>query len=191
MAAELEGRRIAILATDGVEQVELTRPREALAAAGAEVHVISPKGGRGTSIRGWDHREWGEDIDVDVALVEARADAYDALLLPGGTMSPDQLRMEPDAVAFVRAFFEAHKPVAAICHGPWMLVEAGVVEGRKLTSWPSIRTDLVNAGAEWVDQEVVVDQGLVTSRGPDDLEAFCREMIEEFAEGPHAGQRAA
>lgn len=191
MAEELRGRKVAILATDGFELVELTSPREALEAAGAEVHVVSPKHGSGATIRGWQRGQWGDSVDVDVPLSEADVDAYDALVLPGGPINPDRLRLEPEAVRFVRAFFEGHKPVAAICHGPWMLVEADVVRGRRLTSYPSIRTDLRNAGAEWVDQEVVVDQGLVTSRRPADLGAFNREMIEEFAEGRHAGQRAA
>lgn len=191
MAGELSGRTIAILATDGFEQIELTSPREALEAAGAAVHVISPKGGRGTRIRGWKHDRWGDEVEVDRAVQEARVEEYDGLVLPGGQMNPDNLRTDEGAVRFVRSFFEAHKPVAAICHGPWMLVEADVLRGRKLTSYPSIRTDLRNAGAEWVDARVVVDQGLVTSRRPDDLDAFNEKTIEEFAEGRHAGQRAA
>jgi protease I len=190
MPGKLEGKRVAILATDGFEQVELTTPRDAVRNAGGIVHVIAPKA-RGERIRGWEHGNWGGEMAVDVALEAADESDYDALILPGGTMNPDKLRIEPEAVAFVRAFFEAHKPVASICHGPWMLVEADVVRGRRLTSYPSLRTDLRNAGAEWVDQEVVVDQGLVTSRSPRDLQAFCREMVEEFAAGRHAGQRAA
>jgi protease I len=189
MSEALSGKRVAILATDGFEQVELTEPRGAVERVGGAAEVVAPRG-RGEAIRGWRHRNWGDEVAVDVPLAEAQERDYDALILPGGTMNPDRLRMEPDAVRFVRAFFEAHKPVASICHGPWMLVEADVVRGRKVTSYPSIRTDLRNAGAEWVDEEVVVDQGLVTSRSPADLEAFCREMIAEFAAGRHAGQRA-
>jgi protease I len=190
MAGRLEGKHVAILATDGVELVELTAPRDAARAAGATVHVVSPKR-RGERLRGWERHDWGGEVPVDVSLGDAREASYDALILPGGVMNPDKLRMDEDAVRFVRDFFASHKPVAVICHGPWMLVEADVVRGRRLTSYPSIRTDLKNAGAEWVDEEVVVDQGLVTSRSPEDLEAFCREMVEEFAAGRHAGQRAA
>jgi len=190
MGRKLEGKRIAILATDGVEQIELTSPREALEMAGAVVVLISPKGGRGTSIRGWDHDDWGRDFEVDRSVSESEAGDFDGLLLPGGVMNPDALRTDADAVRFVRSFFESHTPVAAICHAPWVLVEADVVRGRKLTSYPSLRTDLRNAGAEWVDQPAVVDQGLVTSRRPSDLEAFNHEMVEEFAAGRHAGQRA-
>lgn len=191
MPKQLDGKRIAILATDGFEEVELTSPRDALLDAGAEVDVVSPDRGGGEKIRGWRHDQWGDEVEVDVAVSDARVEDYDGLVLPGGQMNPDKLRMDEDAVRLVRAFFEAHKPVAAICHGPWMLVEADVVRGRKLTSYPSIRTDLRNAGAEWVDEEVVVDQGLVTSRKPGDLDVFNRKMIEEFREGEHAGQRAA
>jgi len=186
MSHDLSGRKIAILATDGFEQSELTEPKRALEQAGATTHVISPKSGR---IRGWQHTDWGDEVAVDVALEQARPEDYDGLVLPGGQINPDKLRMEPKAVAFVRDFFEAGKPVGAICHGPWMLVEADVVRGRKVTSWPSVKTDLRNAGAEWVDQEVVVDQGLVTSRKPDDIPAFNAKLIEEFAEGRHEGQR--
>jgi protease I len=187
MANELHGKKVAILVTDGFEQVELTDPRRALDAAGATTHLVSPKDGR---VRGWDHTDWGEEFDVDVALSDARAEDYDALLLPGGVMNPDKLRTDEAAVRFVRAFFGAKKPVAAICHGPWLLVEADVARGRTLTSYPSIRTDLENAGATWVDEEVVVDEGLVTSRNPDDLPAFNRKMVEEIAEGAHGGQHA-
>ncbi|MBX3011670.1 MAG: type 1 glutamine amidotransferase [Caldilineaceae bacterium] len=183
---QLAGKKVAILVTDGFEQVELTEPKAALEAAGAATHIISPKGEK---VRGWEHTKWGDDFPVDIALDAANAKDYDALLLPGGVMSPDKLRMNKKAVAFTRAFFTEHKPVAAICHGPWTLVEADVVRGRKLTSYASIQTDLKNAGATWVDQEVVVDQGLVTSRQPDDLPAFNRKMVEEFAEGVHAGER--
>lgn len=179
----LSGKRVAILATDGVEQVELQEPRKALEKAGAEADVVAPKSG---SIKGWDHDHWGREIDVDVELSKANADDFDALVLPGGVMNPDHLRLDESAVAFVRAFFDAGKPVAAICHAPWLLIQAGVARGRKLTSYPSLRLDLENAGANWVDEEVVVDQGLVTSRKPDDLPAFNRKMVEEIAEGVHA-----
>ena len=185
---KLTGKRVAILATDGVEQVELTEPRKALDEAGAKTTLVSPKSGK---IKGWQHDHWGEELEVDLALESANADTFDALLLPGGVMNPDQLRMNKQAVQFVRSFFDAGKPVAAICHAPWMLVEADVVSGRSVTSWPSLQTDLRNAGADWVDREVVTDQGLVTSRKPDDIPAFNRKMIEEFAEGEHEGQHAA
>lgn len=186
-ANSLSGKRVAILATDGVEQVELIEPRKALDAAGATTQVISPKSG---AIKAWQHDKWGSDIKVDAELGTIHASDYDALMLPGGVMNPDSLRMNPAAVKFVRAFFEAGKPVAAICHAPWMLVEADVIQGRDVTSWPSLRTDLNNAGAHWSDREVVVDHGLVTSRKPDDIPAFNRKMIEEFAEGVHEEQRA-
>lgn len=186
MAGKLDGKRVAILATDGFEQSELLEPLKALREAGAEAQVVSPKSG---AIRGWNHKEWGDTIDVDVELARADADDYDALVLPGGVISPDRLRMEPAAVQFVKDFFAAKKPIAAICHGPWTLVEAGVVKGRRLTSWPSLRTDIRNAGGEWLDEEVVTDRGLVTSRKPDDLPAFIRKMIEEIAEGVHERAR--
>ena len=185
---QLRGKRVAILATDGVEQVELTEPKTALDAAGAQTVVISPKP---RSIKGWQHDHWGDEIQVDRPLDSARADDFDALMLPGGVINADTLRLDERAVQFVRRFFEAGKPVAAICHAPWMLVEADVARGRTITSWPSLRTDLRNAGAEWVDREVVTDEGLVTSRKPDDIPAFNRKMIEEFAEGAHEAQRAA
>jgi protease I len=181
----LHGKRIAILATEGFEQSELEKPREALDRAGAETELISPKK---ESIRGWDGDDFGEAVDVDIALDDTDPENYDGLLLPGGVMNADKLRLEPKAVEFVRAFFADGKPVADICHGPQLLIEAEVVRGRKLTSYASIKTDLINAGASWVDQEVVVDNGLVTSRQPDDIPAFNRKMIEEFAEGKHAGQ---
>jgi protease I len=184
MVGKLEGKKVAILVTDGFEQVEMTEPRRALDEAGAETVLVSPKDG---GVKRWRHTEWGDEFPVDRPLASARADDFDALLLPGGVMNPDHLRQDENAVSFVRRFFEAHKPVAAICHGPWMLAEAGVVEGRTVTSYPSIQTDLKNAGARWVDQEVVVDQGLVTSRNPDDIPAFNRKMIEEFGEGRHEG----
>lgn len=179
--ADLNGRRVAILATDGFEQAELLEPREALREAGADAQVVSPKD---DSIRGWDGDDWGDEVDVDVPLGAARADDFDALLLPGGVMNPDNLRKDEDAVRFVRSFFDADKQVAAICHGPWLLAEADVLSGRKLTSYSSIRTDLENAGANWVDEEVVTDRNLVTSRNPDDIPAFNRAMIELFAGAP-------
>ncbi len=188
MAAQqqLQGKRIAILATDGVERVELIEPRQALDAVGARTVVVSPKTGK---IKGWEHDHWGDDIAVDQQLDTVRADDFDALMLPGGVMNPDQLRTNERAVQFVRSFFDVGKPVAAICHAPWMLIEAGVVAGRTVTSWPSLRTDIRNAGGEWVDREVVTDEGLVTSRKPDDIPAFNRKMIEEFGEGLHEPQR--
>jgi len=187
MSDTLKNKRVAILATDGVEEVELLEPKKALEDAGARAEVISPKDGK---IKGWNRTEWGQQISVDLNLKSADANNYDALLLPGGVMNPDHLRQDPKAVQFVKSFFGAHKPVAAICHGPWMLVEAGVVKGRKLTSWPSLQTDIRNAGGEWTDQQVVTDQGLVTSRKPDDIPAFNKKMIEEFAEGRHKLQHA-
>ena len=185
MKKKLEGLRVAILATDGFEQSELFDPKQALEDAGAATEVVSP---RPDEIRAWKHDDWGKSVAVDMLLEEADAARYDALLLPGGVMNPDRLRMNPTAVAFVRGFVEAGKPIAAICHGPWTLIEAGAVRGRRMTSWPSLRTDLRNAGADWVDEEVVADNGLVTSRKPDDLPAFERKMVEEFAEGRHAAE---
>ena len=180
---KLEGVRVAILATDGFEESELAEPRAALQAAGAKTTFISPAD---KYAQGWKHDDKGDKVPVDLALDRAAADDFDALLLPGGVKNPDALRMTPKAVAFVKAFVDAGKPIAAICHGPWTLIEAGAVKGRTMTSWPSLRTDLKNAGATWVDREVVVDQGLVTSRKPDDIPAFNAKMIEEFAEGRHA-----
>jgi protease I len=185
--AQLNGKKIAILATEGFEQSEFEIPRTALEKAGAETHLVSPKNGK---IRAWNEDDFGKKFDVDVPLADADPSAYDGLLLPGGVMNPDKLRMESKAVEFVRAFFSAGKPVAAICHGPQILIEADVVRGRKVTSYPSIKRDLVNAGANWVDERVVVDNGLVTSRRPDDIPAFNDKMIEEFAEGHHVGQTA-
>ncbi len=187
MSDKLKNKRIAILATDGVEQVELIEPKKALEEAGAQTDVISPKDGK---IKGWNHTDWGKEIPVDVNLKSADQNNYDALLLPGGVMNPDTLRMDPSAVQFVKAFFDNGRPVAAICHGPWLLVEADVARGRKLTSWPSLRTDIRNAGGEWTDQEVVTDRGLVTSRKPADIPAFNKKVIEEFAEGKHKTQPA-
>jgi protease I len=185
MAAELAGKKVAILVANGFEQSEMTEPRNALIEAQAQVSLVSPEAG---TVKGWQHSQWGDRFPVDVALSEAKADDFDALVLPGGVMNPDHLRRNEWALQFVRAFFEAGKPVAAICHGPWTLIDAGVVAGRKMTSYESIQTDLKNAGAEWVDEEVVVDNGLVTSRKPDDLPAFNRKLIEEIGEGIHARQ---
>jgi protease I len=176
----LQGKKVAILVTDGFEQSELLEPRKALDEAGATTKLVSPAGKKA---KGWNHKEWGNEVPVDVPLDSAKADEFDALLLPGGVMNPDQLRMNPKAVEFVKHFTSAGKPVAAICHGPWTLIEAGAVRGRTVTSWPSLKTDLKNAGANWVDKEVVNDQGLVTSRKPDDIPAFNREMIRLFSEG--------
>ena len=188
MAGELNGKKVAILVENGFEQVEMTEPRKALEDSGAGTDLISPVQGK---VKGWQMTEWGDSFDVDVPLDEANADDYDALLLPGGVINPDKLRINPKAVQFVRRFFEQHKPVAAICHGPWTLINADVVRGRRMTSWPSLQTDLQNAGANWMDQQVVADNGLVTSRKPDDIPAFNRKMIEEFREGPHARQQPA
>ncbi|HKT82951.1 MAG TPA: type 1 glutamine amidotransferase domain-containing protein [Solirubrobacterales bacterium] len=189
MAEQLQGKKVAFLmANEGVEQVELTEPLRAVRDAGAEAELLAPEAGE---IQGFNHLDKGDTFPVDEAVGDADADRFDALVLPGGVANPDQLRTKPEAVRFVRAFFEAGKPVGVICHGPWTLVEADVVRGRTITSWPSLQTDLRNAGAEWVDEEVHVDQGLVSSRKPDDLEAFCAKVVEEIAEGAHEGQRAA
>ena len=166
---------------------KLVEPKKALEEAGATTHVVSPKDGQ---IKGWNASDWGESVPVDVNVKSADQSNYDALLLPGGVMNPDHLRMDKTAVAFVKSFFDAQKPVAAICHGPWMLVEANVVKGRKLTSWPSLQTDIQNAGGQWTDEQVVTDQGLVTSRKPDDIPAFNKKIVEEFAEGKHQKQHA-
>ncbi len=178
MATTLQGKKIAILATDGFEEDELLKPLHALEAAGAQVDVVSPSGGW---IKGWKHTDWGEEVAVDVELRKAKPDEYDALVLPGGVMNPDRLRQMPEAVQFVRHFVDTHKPIGAICHGPWTLIEAGAVRGKTMTSWPSLKTDLTNAGARWVDEEVVVDDGLITSRKPDDLGAFDEKLVAEFA----------
>ncbi|SDK77082.1 protease I [Catalinimonas alkaloidigena] len=183
--SKLKDKKVAILVANGFEQVEFTEPKKALEEAGATVHVVSPEDGH---VKGWDHTDWGITVPVDVAVDQANAQEYDALMLPGGQMNPDNLRVNPKAVQFVRDFFAQHKPVAAICHAPQLLIEAGVVEGRTVTSFPSIKTDLINAGANWEDREVVTDQGLVTSRKPDDIPAFNRKMIEEIREGKHAEQ---
>ena len=174
----LQGKKIAILATDGFEQAELLEPRKALDEVGAETKVVSLKSGK---IKGWKFTDWGQEVPVDVTLDNVRGEDFDALLLPGGVINPDKLRMEPKAVAFVKSFFDANKPVAAICHGPWTIIEAGVAKGRKIASWPSIKTDLRNAGAEWIDKEAVTDGNLVTARKPDDIPAFNRAMIELFS----------
>jgi protease I len=186
MADRLKGKKVAIVAADMVEQVELMEPRKALEDAGAETELISLKPGE---IQGFNHFDPADKIKVDRAIEEVEASDYDALMIPGGVGNPDQLRGDENVVSFVRDFFEAGKPVAAICHGPWVLVEAGVVRDRTLTSWPTLQTDIRNAGGNWVDEQVVVDQGLVTSRKPDDIPAFNDKMIEEFCEGKHTGQR--
>jgi protease I len=188
MAGKLDGKKVAFLFTEGVEQVELTEPLKAVRDEGAQAELISLEKG---DVQMWQHFDKGDTIAADRAVADVDASEYDALVLPGGVANPDQLRVDSDAVRFVRAFFDQHKPVGVICHGPWLLAEADVVRGRTVTSWPSLRTDLRNAGAEWVDQEVVVDEGLVTSRNPDDLPAFCAKIIEEFCEGKHEGQVAA
>jgi protease I len=184
----LENRKVAILVADGFEQIELTDPRKALDEAGAKTQIVSPMEGE---VEGWNHFDKGDKFTVDVQLNNANASDFDALLLPGGVANPDQLRMNEKAVGFIKSFFDAGKPVAVICHGSWPLINAGVVKGRKITSWPSVKLDLINAGAEWVDEECVVDQGLVSSRKPEDIPAFNKKMIEEFAEGKHEGQKAA
>jgi len=187
MSDQLKGKRVAFLTSnEGVEQVELTEPLEAVRRAGAEADLLAPEAGL---IQAFNHLDRGDRFEVDRAVGDADADEYDALMLPGGVANPDQLRTKDEVLEFVRSFFAAGKPVAAICHAPWTLIDAGVVRGRTVTSWPSLETDLRNAGAEWVDEEVHVDQGLVTSRKPDDLPAFNAKIVEEFAEGVHEGQR--
>lgn len=180
---KLSGKKVAILATDGFEQSELEKPLEVLAREGAVVEVVAPEAGK---IKGWSHKEWGDSVKVDKTLAEATADEYDAVVLPGGVMNPDALRANPDAVNFVREMFASGKPTCAICHGPWTLVETGLLEGRTMTSYKTLKTDLQNAGAFWVDREVVIDHGLVTSRSPEDLPAFTQAMVEEIADGPYA-----
>jgi len=187
MAAELNGKRILILATHGFEQSELEVPRDRLKAAGAEVHVVSPEQGE---IKGWDQKDWGRPVKVDKALGEARADDYDAIVLPGGQINPDLLRADKQALALIKAFFDAGKTVAAVCHAPWLLVETGIAKGRKMTSYHSMKTDVINAGAQWEDSAVVTDNGVVTSRNPGDLEAFSKKIIEEVKEGRHQRQAA-
>jgi protease I len=184
MANELQDKRVAFLFTEGVEQLELTEPLEAVRNAGAQTELISLEKGE---VEMWKHFDKGDKITAEKAVADADPSDYDGLVLPGGVANPDQLRIDSDAVKFVRGFFEQEKPVGVICHGPWLLVEADVVKGKRVTSWPSLQTDLRNAGATWVDEEVVVDKGLVTSRKPDDLPAFCAKVIEEIAEGRHPG----
>jgi len=187
MAQDLSGRTVAFLvAAEGTEQVELTEPWAAVQAAGATPMLVSPASGE---VQAYNHLDKGDTFPVDVAVADARVEDFDALVLPGGVANPDQLRTDPQAVAFAKGFFKAGKPVGVICHGPWTLIEADVVRGRRMTSWPSLQTDLRNAGAEWVDEEVVTDQGLVSSRNPDDLPAFCAKVVEEIGEGRHEGQR--
>lgn len=188
MKQDLTGLKVAILVADGFEQVELKQPQQALEQAGAQTQIVSPAD---QEVQGWNHFDEGERFPVDVPLAQARAADFDALLLPGGVANPDQLRMQPQAVQFVKDFFSANKPIAVICHGPWTLIEAGAVKGRTITSWPSLKTDLINAGAKWVDQEVVTDNGLISSRKPDDIPAFNQKMIEEFAKGRQRQQRSA
>src|SRR6266851_5611520 len=184
----LNGLKVAILVENGFEWVELVEPRKALDQAGAETRIVSPRDQR---VKGWKFTEWGDELPADVALDQALARNFDALLLPGGVMNPDALRMQPKAVAFVKSFFDAGKPVAVICHGPWTVIEAGAAKGRRIASWPSLKTDLRNAGAEWIDREVVVDNNLVSSRKPDDIPAFNREMIKQFGGArDHARQTA-
>jgi deglycase len=182
MARKLDGKKVAILVADGFEQAELTKPRQALDEAGAETKIVSLKSGK---IQGMQHADKGDTFEVDLTLDRARPEEFDALLIPDGFMNPDALRSNEDALEFTRHFFHEGKPVAAICHAPWVLIDAGVVRGRTLTSWPAIKTDVKNAGGNWVNQEIVVDNGLVTSRKPDDIRAFNRKMIEEFCEGRH------
>lgn len=187
MENKLTGKRVAILVADGFEQVEMTGPKEALEAAGAETEIISPAEKK---VKGWEGEDmdWGSKFKIDVPLEEASARKYDALLLPGGVMNPDKLRLFPKAIEFIREFVNSGKPIGAICHGPWTLIDAGAVRGRRMTSYPSIKTDLINAGANWVDEEVVVDNGIVTSRKPSDIPAFNRKLIEEISEGVHNRQ---
>jgi protease I len=184
MENKLNGKRVAILVADGFEQVELTGPKEGLEAAGAITEIISPAEKK---VRGWEGEDmdWGSKFKVDVSLAEANARNYDALLLPGGVMNPDKLRLHPEAIEFIKQFVNSGKPIGAICHGPWTLIDAGAVRGRRMTSYPSIKNDLINAGANWVDEEVVTDNGIVTSRKPSDIPAFNRKLIEEIAEGVH------
>jgi protease I len=188
MARKLDGKKVAILVADGFEQVEMTKPREALDEAGAETKIVSPKPGK---IQGMKHADKGDKFDVDLTVKDARLEEFDALIIPGGLFNPDALRVDRNALEFARHFFREHKPVAAICHGPQVLITADLVRGRKMTSWPAIQVDMRNAGARWVDEEVVVDNGLVSSRKPDDIPAFNRKMIEEFAEGRHTAAAAA
>jgi protease I len=184
---KITGKKVAILATHGFEQSELEVPLKKLKEAGATVHVVAPEAGE---IKGWEKKDWGRPVKVDVALAEAKPDDYDAVVLPGGQINPDLLRVNKDALAFIKAIFEQKKVVAAICHGPWLLIETGIAKGRRATSYPSIRTDMINAGAKWEDSEVVTDKGVVTSRKPDDLEAFSAKIVEEISEGRHERRAA-
>jgi len=185
---DISGKKIAILATNGFEQSELETPRDRLKAAGATVEIVSLQSGE---IKGWDKKDWGRSVKVDKTLDEARASDYDALVLPGGQMNPDLLRVEPKALEFIKDIFDAKKPVAAVCHAPWLLIETGIAKGRRMTSYKSIKTDVANAGARWEDAEVVVDQGIITSRNPGDLEAFSAKIIEEVREGRHEMRKSA
>ncbi len=188
MKGELKGKNIAILATNGFEEIELTSPRKALNEAGANTFIVSPEN---DTIRSWNNNNWGSDFEVDTTIEKAAQESFDGLMIPGGLMSPDMLRQNESAIRFVRSFFEAGKPVAAICHGPQLLIDADVLQGREVTSYPAIKNDIKNAGARWMDMEVVVDQGLTTSRSPEDLQVFNRKMIEEFREGVHKAQMTA
>jgi protease I len=186
MENKLNGKTVAILIADGFEQSEFEKPLEALKEEGATVDIISLKKG---TVRAWSKKDWGEEFEATVAIEDAHSGDYDALVLPGGVMNPDTLRSNPDVISFVKDFLEDEKPVAAICHGPWTLIETGLLKGRKMTSYHSIKTDLINAGVNWVDEEVVVDDGLVTSRSPKDLPAFCKKMVEEITEGIHSARQ--
>ncbi len=183
MDQSLKNKKVAVLVDNGFEEVEFTQPIEALKQAGATVEVVSPQKEK---VKAWAKTDWGKEYEVDVVLTDAEASNYDGLVLPGGVMNPDKLRMNEEAVAFASKFFEEGKPIAAICHAPWLLIEIGAAEGRTLTSYPSLKNDLLNAGADWVDEEVVTDEGITTSRNPDDLPAFCKKMVEELKEGKHA-----
>ncbi len=187
MPGQLDGKRILILATNGFEQSELEQPRDTLKAAGAEVHIASPEQGE---IKGWDKKDWGRPVKVDKALSAVKAAEYDAIVLPGGQINPDVLRTDKDALSLIRAFFDAGKTVAAICHAPWLLIETGIAKGRKMTSYASIKTDVINAGARWEDSAVVTDNGVITSRNPGDLDAFSKKIIEEVREGRHQRRAA-
>ncbi len=187
MAGQLDGKRVAILATNGFEQSELETPRDKLKAAGAQVDIVSPEQGE---IKGWDMKDWGRPVKVDKQLGTVKADDYDAILLPGGQINPDLLRVNPDALKLIKAFYDAGKPVAAVCHAPWLLIETGIAKGKRMTSYHSIKQDVINAGAKWEDSQVVTDNGLITSRNPGDLEAFSAKIIEEIREGKHQRRAA-